>query len=44
MRCAVADKPTDYPEEWPELLGQLLKFITDGADTQTNGALHVLNG
>ena len=34
----------DYPEEWPELLENLLKFITEGTDTQTSGALHVLNG
>lgn len=34
----------DYPELWPELLENLLKFITEGTDTQTSGALHVLNG
>ncbi|KAI5847418.1 armadillo-type protein, partial [Tricharina praecox] len=34
---------SDYPEEWPDLLGNLLTYITDGTDTQTNGALHVLN-
>ncbi|KAF8241684.1 ARM repeat-containing protein [Wilcoxina mikolae CBS 423.85] len=34
---------SDYPEEWPALLGNLLKFITKGTDTQSIGALHVLN-
>lgn len=33
---------SDYPDEWPDLLEGLLKFITDGNNAQTNGALHVL--
>ncbi|KAI5813349.1 armadillo-type protein [Pyronema omphalodes] len=34
---------SDYPEEWPELLENLLTFINSGNDAATNGALHVLN-
>ncbi|KAA8901428.1 armadillo-type protein [Sphaerosporella brunnea] len=34
---------SDFPEEWPDLLGLLLNFVTEGSDTQTNGALHILN-
>lgn len=34
----------DFPEEWPTLLQDLLRLVTEGNESQTNGALHVLNG
>jgi hypothetical protein len=35
---------TDFPEEWPTLVQDLLKLISEGSEPQVHGALRVLSG
>lgn len=35
---------TDFPEEWPTLVQDLLKLISEGSESQVHGALRVLSG